>query len=392
MNDAALGGVLLSIPMGQLSAMALSGYLVARLGSKRLMIIASLLYPMALVGLGLAYSPWLLSVGLFFFGIAANMTNIAVNTQAVGVERLYGRSIMATFHGLWSLAGFFGGLISTLMVSVHIGTLTHFCIIFTVALANLLVMNRLLLPRDMGKRKKVSAFPAASIEATTASATSATSATSVTSVTSTASTSSAVVTEAAAISSKRGFKMPDRLIILLGVVVFGNLACEGTMFDWSGVYFKSVVQPPENLVRLGYVACMSTMALGRFLADSLVTRFGAIPVLRLSGMVTFTGLMLSVALPYLIPATIGFMLVGFGISSIVPVCYSMAGRSKSMSAGVAITTVSTIGFFGFLVGPPLIGFIAQALNLRWSFAIIACIGLMTTIIAPLLKKHSGSIN
>lgn len=346
MNDAALGGVLLAIPMGQLSAMALSAFLVSKLGSKRMLISAALFYPLALVCLGLANSPWHLSMGLFLFGMAANMTNIAVNTQGVGVEKLYGRSIMATFHGLWSMAGFFGGVISTIMVRGSIAPFTHFCIIFGVALLNLIVMSRFLLPRDMSRQERTMRK-----------------------------------------ETKTKFVMPDRLIILLGIVVFGNLACEGTMFDWSGVYFETVIKPPHDLVRLGYIACMCSMTCGRFVADWLVTKFGMVTILRFSGMITFGGLMLAVALPNLVSATIGFMLVGFGVSSVVPLCYSMAGRSSTLSPGVALTTVSTIGFFGFLMGPPLIGFVAQALNLRWSFAIIACIGLATSIIAPMLDKQ-----
>ena len=174
--------------------------------------------------------------------------------------------------------------------------------------------------------------------------------------------------------------------LLLGLIAFGSMACEGTMFDWSGVYFETVIRPPKELIRLGYIAFMCTMACGRFTADRLVTRFGAIRVIRASGIVIATGLLLSVLFPHLTTATLGFLLVGFGTSSVVPLCYSLAGRSKTMLPGVALATVSTIGFFGFLLGPPVIGFIAHALNLRWSFALIALIGLTTTVAAPMLRQ------
>ncbi len=111
LNDADLGSVLFAVPVGQMSAMALSGYLVGRCGSRRILIAASIFYPAVLVYLGMASSFWELAAGLFFFGVAANLTNISVNTQGVGVERLYQCSIMARFHGLWSLAGFFGALL-----------------------------------------------------------------------------------------------------------------------------------------------------------------------------------------------------------------------------------------------------------------------------------------
>lgn len=344
LNDAALGSVLFAIPVGQLSAMALSGYLVSRFGSRKILMLGVLLYIAGLISLGLVTTAWMLSAGLFFFGIAANLCNISVNTQGVGVERLYGRSIMATFHGLWSLAGFAGGLISTWMVGHDMSPFNHFCLIGGFCLLLLLLMRSTLLPSDEvrkpEKQEKV----------------------------------------------KSVFVKPDRYIILLGVIAFGNMVCEGTMFDWSGVYFEQVIQPPKEWVRLGYIACMCTMACGRFIADKLVIRFGVVPVIRTSGVVIASGLLMAVLFPHLVTATIGFLLVGFGISSTVPICYSLAGKSKVMLPGVALATVSTIGFLGFLLGPPVIGFIAQALNLRWAFAIIACIGIMTTLLAPALNR------
>lgn len=345
-NDAALGTLLLSIPIGQLSTMALSGYLVNRFGSHKVLLRVVLLYPLMLILAGAADSFWTLWGALFLFGAAANMTNISLNTQGVGVEKLYGRSIMATFHGLWSIAGFIGGMIGTLMVSADVMPLPHFCVVFVLCAINMALMGRSILPRDVTPSKKD--------------------------------------------MPTQGGKV-DKYIVLLGVIVFGNMACEGTMFDWSGVYFDTVVKAPKELVRLGYIACMCTMATGRFVADKLVTRFGAANVIRVSGIIIATGLFMSVLFPTLTMGTIGFMLVGFGISSVVPVCYSLAGRSTTMRPGAALATVSTIGFFGFLIGPPLIGFIAQALNLRWAFAIIACIGIMNTIISPLLNKKSAHL-
>lgn len=164
LNEAVLGSVLFALPVGQLSAMALSGYLVSRYGSKLVLTVAALLYPAALVGLGAASSIGQLTLGLFLFGITANLCNIAVNTQGVGVERLYNRSIMASFHGLWSLAGFCGGLVSTLMVGYDIPPLMHFCIIYAVTFAVLVTMRGSMLPRDAKpvdekNRKRFSSVP-----------------------------------------------------------------------------------------------------------------------------------------------------------------------------------------------------------------------------------------
>jgi MFS family permease len=163
------------------------------------------------------------------------------------------------------------------------------------------------------------------------------------------------------------------------------MACEGTMFDWSGVYFQHVLQVPKNQVAIGYAAFMSTMAGGRFLGDWFINRLGNRMVLRFSGLLITTGLLLSVLLPTLVTATIGFMLVGLGVSSVIPVVYSNAGKMGNLSPSVALATVSSIGFIGFLIGPPIIGFIAEMFSLRWSFTLIALLGLGTTFFSGLVK-------
>ncbi|MBS1577181.1 MAG: MFS transporter [Bacteroidetes bacterium] len=340
LSDGAFGGVLFSLPAGQLTAMALSGYLVSRYGSKLMLQIAALLFPAILLVLGSVESTWQLVAGLFVFGIGGNLSNIAVNTQGVGVERLYGRSIMASFHGLWSLAGFTGGLISFLIAG-SIPPLTHFIIIYAITFLLLLSARNIVLPRDTGK------------------------------------------TSAEKIKL---FVKPDQYIIILGLIAFACMICEGTMFDWSVIYFEKVLNVSENLIRLGFVSFMFTMAGGRFIADRYITKYGISTVLKLSGISIFTGLMLAVIFPNIITATLGFLLVGIGVSSVVPMVYSLAGKSKKMLPGVALAAVSSISFLGFLIGPPIIGFIAQVSSLRWSFALIALLGLGTTLLSGKIKQ------
>jgi MFS family permease len=351
MNEAMLGGVLFFIPVGQLSAMALSGWLVSHYGSRRMLVTAALAYAFALTLLGAAASTWQLSAGLLLFGVAANLFNIAINTQAVGIERLYGSSIMASFHGLWSLAGFTGGLISTLLVAVGMAPLYHFILILAVAVAIVLSLKKSVLPRDEQQEKRRAAAPPA--------------------------------------EKRKIFARPDRYVLILGLMAFGSMLCEGTMFDWSSVYFEDVVKPPQALIRLGYIAAMLSMAGGRFVADGLITRFGVVNVLKVCGITMCSGLLLATLFPQLATATVGFLLVGLGVSAVVPITYSMAGKSKVMLPGVAIAAVSTIGFLGFLIGPPAIGFVAHALNLRWSLGMIAAVGLLVAVFAPQLRRGSA---
>ncbi|WP_410780060.1 MFS transporter [Hymenobacter sp. 5516J-16] len=141
------------------------------------------------------------------------------------------------------------------------------------------------------------------------------------------------------------------------------------------------MQADKDLVGVGFAAFMSTMAAGRFVADWFADRFGRRRTLVLSGLLEATGLLIAVAFPGVIPATLGFMLVGLGVSSVVPLVYGAAGRSTTMSPGVALAAVSTVGFAGFLLGPPVIGLVAGVTDLRVSFALIALMGVAVAALA-----------
>ena len=187
-------------------------------------------------------------------------------------------------------------------------------------------------------------------------------------------------------SSQPLFTRPDKRILVLGLIAFCCMLCEGAMADWSGVYFQMVVEAPLKYATLGYVAFTSTMATGRFLGDWLVTKFGVKKILQLSGIMITTGLLISIIFPNIYAATIGFLFVGFGVSSVVPVVYGLAGKSKNMSASASLAAVSSISFLGFLIGPPVIGFIAQLSGLRFSFLLIAVLGLGTSFLASKVKS------
>lgn len=338
LSDAALGGILFTLPVGLMLSLPFSGWTITRIGSRKLLLFALPLYAVALAGLGFAQTTLALIACLFCFGFTSNAVNISVNTQAVATEKLYNRPIMASFHGLWSLAGFAGAAVGTLMIGRGIDPSVHFSIILLFVVIGIAVSFRYL--QD----------------------------------------------DAGTVQSGPVFVVPDRSLMKLGAVAFCSMICEGAMFDWSVIYFKKVIHAENAWVAAGYTAFMSTMAGGRFIADWFSGRFGLKRTLQVSGSLTAAGLMIAVFFPYLIPAICGFMLVGAGVSSVVPLVYSAAGRSGTMSPGVAIAAVSTIGFVGFLVGPPVIGFVAGALSLRASFTLIAVMGLCVVIVSSKAKN------
>ena len=338
LSDGGLGAVLLALPVGLMVSLPFSGWLVHHFGSRKMVLLAAIIYPLILCNIGLVQQTWQLVVALFVFGLLGNLFNISVNTQAVSLEVLYGRSIMASFHGIWSLAGFFGASVGTLMINFHLAPFTHFCIIAAAAFLMIALFYRNSLRQDIN-----------------------------------------------ADDDRPLFAKPDATLLKLGLIAMCCMVCEGAMFDWSGVYFQKVVAVSKGLIPLGYTAFMCTMAGGRFAGDKLVTRLGTLRMLQLSGLVIASGLAIAIIFPTLVTATVGFMLVGIGVSSVVPLVYGVAGKSTVFSPGVALAAVSTIGYLGFLAGPPMIGFIAQAASLRLSFALIAVLGFTTTIISSRTK-------
>ena len=336
LSDAALGAVLFSLPVGLMCSLPFSGWIITKIGSRKLLISALLVYATALVSLGLAQNTFQLIICLVCFGFSSNAVNISVNTQAVATEVLYKRPIMASFHGLWSLAGFAGAGIGTFMIANNISPLYHFLLMLVVIFTGVIIAARYL------KDDKV--------------------------------------TDPGPV-----FVMPDHSLIKLGVIAFCSMICEGAMFDWSVIYFKKVVLAPPAFVGVGFTAFMLTMAAGRFRADWFAHRYGLKRTLQVSGTLTATGLLIAVAFPYVYTAIAGFLLVGVGVSSVVPMVFSAAGKSKTMQPGVALAAVSTIGFLGFLVGPPIIGFIAGMATLRVSFILIAAMGVSVVVVSSKAK-------
>jgi len=339
LSDGELGTILLALPLGQLLTMPISGSLVTRYGSKTILTITAPLYVLALSNLGLATAPWHLAAFLFLFGVIGNMCNISVNTQGSEAEKLFGRPIMTSFHGAWSIAGFTGALIGLLMVNLHVVPYHHFWVIVALIFINIFFNYKHLVPGKGARTERKGKL----------------------------------------------FVKPEGILLQLGIIGFCSMATEGAMFDWSGVYFKEIVKAPSSLVILGYASFMVMMATGRFVGDKIIAKLGRKKTIQISGLIISTGMFLSVFLPYVVTATIGFMLVGIGVSSIVPTVYSVAGKNGKVSAGMAIAMVSSVSYLGFLMGPPLIGYISALSSLQYSYAVIGIFGLLVSVLVSKIK-------
>ncbi|MEZ4838769.1 MFS transporter [Flavobacterium sp.] len=341
LSEGELGTILFALPVGQLTAMPFSGKIVTRFGSKKVLLFALPFYAFSLTNIGLVTETWQLALALYVFGVCGNFCNISINTQGVYTEQVFRKPIMGSFHGSWSLAGFCGALVGFGMMALELTPHQHFLLIFLLVVL-LILANYRYLVKVKSVAKEIS-------------------------------------------GPKFKLQIPDKNLIWLGVIGFCCMASEGIMFDWSGIYFKDIVKAPGALVILGYTSFMITMASGRFLSDILVRKFGARKILIASGITISTGLYTAVALPYLIPCILAFMLVGFGVSNVIPIIYSTTGRNTDIPTGEALTIVTGISFIGFLLGPPVIGHIAELTNLRFSFAFIGIFGIFISFLAYSLK-------
>jgi MFS family permease len=339
LTDGQLGSILLALPLGQLLMMPVSGKLTTAFGTKKMLIIGAPLYALAMANLSLATAGWQLALFLLLFGVAGNICNNALNTQGVIAETFFEKPIMSSFHGVWSVGGFTGALIGLLMVNLQVVPQVHFSMIALLVGLHIAINYRFLLAGQKAIEGKKTSF----------------------------------------------FKKPQGVLVQLGMIGFCSMATEGAMFDWSGVYFKEIVKAPNSLIILGYASFMVMMATGRFLGDRLINSFGRKRLLQISGFVISCGMFMAVLFPYLVPATLAFMLVGIGVSSIVPMVYSIAGNNEKVAPGIALAMVGSVSYFGFLMGPPLIGYISELANLRYSYAVIGCFGLLITALVAKLS-------
>jgi MFS family permease len=343
LSEAELGTLLLMLPIGSFISLPIAGVLVAKWNSFLVTRLSIVLYLISLLAISISENIYLLGLVLFLFGLMGNMVNIAINTQAVSLEKQVKKNIMGSFHGMWSLAGFFGAIIGAFMIGSEILLQYHYVIIFLVSIVASLVSFKFLIKSDLDEDK-----------------------------------------------DKPIFVIPDRSLLLLGVIAFCSMMCEGTMFDWSGIYYKKVVNAPQDILGLAYTFFMVSMAGTRFVADYFTSRFGVKKVVFFSGLLNFSGLLILILFPGKIISLVAFFIIGAGVSSVIPLVFSLAGRSKTMSSSVALAAVSTMGFFGFLLGPPLIGYLASWLNLQVSFSFIALMALGVTILATQIKSTNNS--
>ena len=337
-NNSVFGMVLSSLYAGLFIGLTFASWLVASYGSKKVMIITCVLSGLSLVFAGMFSSYVLAMLVLFLMGISRTIFNLSANTGAIEVQSLYDRPIIAGFHGVWSMACFVAGGIGQLMISYTVSPFFHFLFIAAfVCFAIGFLKNK---KQGLSIEKERRPF----------------------------------------------FVKPDRYLFLLGLMALCTMLCEGAMFDWSVNYFEKVVHAKRNLLTAGYLSFVIAMALGRLVGDKLIAEFGMFRLLFMNGILLAIGFSIAATFPMVLPAAMGFLLIGLGDSVMIPVIYLLATRSPKMTAAYSLSIVTFIGYTGFLIGPLLIGNISQYFGLSTAFYCLSGISLLIIILSLQVKK------
>ena len=329
MSESTLGLVLMGMSLGVLTSLFISGSLTARFGSAKVVLVCTLMLGAILPLLTFAQGKVTLTAGLFVYGAFLSTMDVAMNEQAVLVQRRMRKTIMSSFHAGYSIGGLVGALIGALITSQpHISLTAHFLGASILFCSLVIFASRCLIPADKKIRDR-----------------------------------------------RVEFRLPDRALWLLGIIAFCSMAAECAMGDWSGVYLAEVLEVDSAVAALGYAAFSMAMTLGRLLGDAVTQSRTPAFVVRAGSLTAVLGLLLLALTNHTAVAIIAFALVGLGLSNIVPVAYGAAGNFPGFEAGAGIAGVATIGYTGILISPPAVGFIAQSLSLRAAMlAILLLVG------------------
>ena len=339
-NDAELGTVLLCMPICSLIGLPISGWLIARYDSRKPMTVAFGMVAVSLSCIGFASSAFALVASIGLFAFSTRIFNISVNTQAITLQKQFDKKINGSFHGLWSTGGILGVAFCTLMVALDVAMNIHFIIVSIIALAVTAYSYKHLLRNDRARS-----------------------------------------------GNKLKLGKPDPYIVYLGLLVFLAAVVEGGMFDWSGIFFREVVG--EEIFTVGYLIFMICMATSRFATDTIADKLGMPRTYLVSALLVFAGIAVAVLFPTFWPSLVGFCLVGLGTAAVIPMTYILAGASKKYSPGMAISIIATYAIVGMLIGPPMIGYISNAFDLRIAFVSFAVAGLMLIPISKLFFRHEA---
>ncbi|MDR6755630.1 MFS family permease [Mycoplana sp. BE70] len=337
LSESQLGLMIVCFGIGSLVLMPIAGILIAHFGTSRALRGATLVFLPTLLLLSLAPNIWSAAGAIFLFGGLTGAMDIAMNANAVEVEKSMRRAIMSSCHAFWSLGAFLGATTGGFLIET-IGVLGHAALLTVLAALGLAFLWRLVLsdkPHPAETRQKV--------------------------------------------------RLPlSPLPWLIGVMALFTMIPEGSILDWGALYMRNELGASLALSGFAFGAFSATMAVMRFAGDHIRDRFGAVKTLRVSTVLAIIGMGLAGLAPNAYLAMVGFAICGVGISNMVPIAFSAAGNLPGLAQGVALSVTTVMGYSGALFAPSSIGFIAEHTGFAWVFSVLPVL----LLVVLLLSKHA----
>lgn len=339
LSESTLGLALMVSSVGVIFGLLVASGLIARFGSKTVCFYGVIGLALALGLISFVTNFYTLAGALFFAGFFNSMTDVAMNAQGVEVELRRQKPIMNSFHAFWSVGLFSGAVTGSAFVALGFSFRQHFLIVPIFFIVMIAILQGYLLTIDGEQNNE----------------------------------------------EQSAFQLPPRAIWGLGALAFAAGLSEGAIIDWGGLYLHDVVGTTEAVAALGLAAFSATMVAMRFAGDKIAERVGAVRLVRVGAVGVVLGVGLAIAIPTFWTTVIGFSVAGIGLAVAIPLAFSAAGKLPDMPSGRGIAGVATIGYAAFLIGPPIIGFIAEATSLRFSFIIVM-------VLASTMLITGGTLN
>ena len=339
-SEFTLGLLILIFGVGALSAMPWCGYLISRFGSRAVVKGFAVFCSFSLLLVALAPNVLTAAPALFLFGAVIGGMDVAMNANAVEVEKKLSRAVMSSSHGFWSLGGFAGGALGGLVIEAH-GHLAHALVVTLIAIV-------LVRRGNFGYM---------------------------------------ITEDSPAAQEKHKLEFPTNpLIYLIGLMALFSMVPEGSVLDWAALYLQQERGADIATAGFAFAAFSGTMSIMRFLGDGVRNRFGAVKTLRYSALIGATGMLIASVAPNSWIAIFAFAFAGLGIANMVPIAFSAAGNQKGTSSGVALSMVTLMGYSGILVAPSAIGFVGGRTEFGPVYMVLAGLLIIVFLMSNLAKS------
>ncbi|NOE34692.1 MFS transporter [Ruegeria sp. HKCCD7318] len=334
-----LGYGLLFMAAGAVCSFPITGRLTDRFGAVAITRVIAVLYTLSLILLAMAGGFWGLAVFLFIFGAFHGSMDVAMNAWAAEVEQTFDKPVMSSFHAMWSLGAGLGALSGYVAVQMGLSVLAHFLLAGGLVVAFALASSWVHWTSKRSERRQGSVFA-----------------------------------------------LPSGILVLVGFTALCGALGEGAVADWSAIYLRDITDATESVAALGYAVFSVTMVAFRLAGAVVITRFGPVATARFGGLCAAVGVFAVVSAVTPLPVLAGFALMGVGYAVIMPLAFSRAASDPEVPPGQAIASVATLGYGGLLIGPPLIGFLAELFGLRLAFSVLLPLAALIIVLAGALRR------